>query len=166
MNASSNAGCGVEGRTAEMDYTQRYDVPVGDEIRCAGCGRIIRRPAAACLHCRTRTSGDPIACRLPVPCNRKRKRTAILLALSLGYWAWTYTVAVDWWRFLVSLIVQVLLMGLLIALGVTVGLDDGDAAGFVAFAVLIQIAVCWLWPIIHTGLRRPQFYYHDYPQAE
>lgn len=166
MSDGSTIVMGTTRGTERTGGFPRHDILVEDEMHCASCGRIIKRAAAFCVHCGVLTSSDPFNRRPAVPCGPKRKRVAILLALFLGYWTWYYTIAVDWWRFVVCLITQVVLIGLLATITSEGGLDHGDGPGFCALAALISIGVCWLWPLIHTGRRRPQFFYHEYPQAE
>ena len=165
MNASSSIDIESGRRTEQMGGPPRHDLVAG-EMTCPSCGGIIKRAVVVCVHCGIPTSSDPFGRRPAIPYGRKRKRVAILLALSLGYWAWLYTIAVDWWRFVVCLIVQILLVGFTITLALAVGIDSEDATVWNAVVAFLLVAVCWLWPIIHTGRRRPQFFYHEYPQAE
>ena len=144
------------------------DSPCTDEMYCSACGRIIKRAAVHCVHCGVATpSGLAMGmASAAVPRGRKRKRVALVLALFFGHWAWCYTIAKDWWRFVICLVLQVVLIGFASAMVACAGGFSGDAGGFSVLFAIILFFVCWLWPVIHTGLRRPEFYYQDYPQTE
>ena len=172
MSDGSTIAMGTTRRTEHTKGFAMHDVLVADvlvagEMYCPSCGKVIKRAAALCVHCGVApTAIAPPPPPPAMPYGRKRRRVAIVLALTLGYWTWAYTIAVDWWRFLVSLIVNVLMVAILVALAVSDAMASSDGPPTAVLAILVLLSVCWLWPIVHTGLRRPQFFYHDYPQAE
>jgi len=125
-----------------------------DEVFCWSCGEPIKREAVICVHCGVLARGD--APTSLVAHGGKSKVAAVMLAAFLSYWCWLYTVKLDYWKFLIGIVVQA-------AMGVFVILNFRYlTAGDLVWISVVPMVAVWIWAIVDRAVRSAA-YYARYP---
>ncbi|MBM3703363.1 MAG: hypothetical protein FJW63_10365 [Actinobacteria bacterium] len=122
-----------------------------DEIFCPECGRPIKRNAVICVHCgiQVKPLQDTVVRNNEITVSPKSRRVALWLVLFLGFFSWLYTMRKDWWKFLISSVIFIVLAFVI---------RRNETAAFIIGAIV------YLWPVIDVTVRKESFY-ENYPNG-
>jgi len=127
------------------------EIKSSDEIFCPECGKAIKRNAVICVHCgiQIKPLQDTIVRNNEIIVSPKSRKVALWLVLFLGFFSWLYTFRKDWWKFLISCVIFIILLFVI---------RRNETVAFIIGAIV------YLWPVIDVTVRKEGFY-ENYPNG-
>lgn len=127
------------------------DIKSSDEIYCPECGKAIKRNAVICVHCgiQIKPLQDSTAKHEEIITIPKSRKVTLWLVLFLGFFSWLYTFRKDWWKFLISSFIFLILF---------IVIKRNETVAFIIGAIV------YLWPVIDVTIRKESFY-ENYPNG-